>query len=81
MKNYLMVALILCAIPAVAVGQTVSCEACTHEVSYYMGEGGFIATAGEDAKMVTYVASCGGVTRTGRYCRKLWIDELIRQRS
>ena len=65
MKKLLMTALLISAIPAVAVGQTVSCEACTHEVSYYMGEGGFIATAGEDAEMVTYVSSCGGVTRSG----------------
>ena len=64
MKNYLMVALILCAIPAVAFGQDVSCDACTHEVSVYSGEGGLIATA-DDAEMVTYVATCEGVTRSG----------------
>ena len=64
MKNYLMFALILCAIPAVAVGQTVSCADCSHEASVYMGEGGFIATA-DDADMVTWVATCDGVTRTG----------------
>ena len=63
MKNYLMFALILCAIPAVAVGQTVSCETCTHSVSVYMGEGGLIAMT--DAEEVTYVATCNGVTRTG----------------
>ena len=64
MKNYLMFALILCAIPAVAVGQTVTCDECTHVASVYMGEGGVIATA-DDADMVTWVASCGGVTRSG----------------
>ena len=64
MKNYLMVALILCAIPAVAVGQTVSCDDCSHVASVYMGEGGFIATA-DDADMVTWVATCNGVTRSG----------------
>ena len=64
MKNYLMVALILCAIPAVAFGQKVSCDDCTHVASVYMGEGGVIATA-DDADMVTWVASCGGVTRSG----------------
>ena len=62
--NTLMVALVLCAIPAVAVGQNVSCEDCSHEVSVYMGEGGLIATA-DGAEMVTYVATCEGVTRTG----------------
>ena len=66
MKNYLMVALILCAIPAVAVGQaTVSCDGCTHVASVYMGEGGFIATAADDADMVNWVATCNGVTRSG----------------
>ena len=64
MKNYLMVALILCAIPAVAVGQTVSCDDCSHVASVYMGEGGVIATA-DDADMVTWVATCSGVTRSG----------------
>ena len=64
MKNYLMFALILCAIPAVAVGQTVSCDDCSHVASVYMGEGGFIATA-DDADMVTWVATCSGVTRSG----------------
>ena len=65
MKKYLIFALILCAIPAVAFGQKVGCDACTHVASVYMGEGGFIAMAGEDAKMVTWVATCGGVTRSG----------------
>ena len=65
MKNYLMVALILCAIPAVAVGQTVSCDDCSHVASVYMGEGGFVATADGDADMVTWVATCNGVTRSG----------------
>ena len=63
MKNYLMFALILCAIPAVAVGQTVSCDGCTHAVSVYMGEGGLIAMT--DADEVNYVATCNGVTRSG----------------
>ena len=66
MKKYLTCALILCAIPAAAAAQVeVNCESCTHEVSVYMGEGGFIATADEDAKMVTWVSSCGGVTVSG----------------
>ncbi len=65
MKRFLMTALLISAIPAVAVGQTVlSCEDCSHVASVYMGEGGFIATA-DDADMVTWVATCGGVTRIG----------------
>ena len=64
LMKHIMIALVLCAIPAVAVGQTVSCADCSHEASVYMGEGGFIATA-DDADMVTWVATCGGVTRTG----------------
>ncbi len=65
LMKHIMIALVLCAIPAVAVGQTVSCDDCTHAVSYYMGEGGLIATADEDVEMVTYVATCGGITRSG----------------
>ena len=65
MKRFLMIALLISAIPAVAVGQDVSCETCTHYVSVYQGEGGFIATAEGDAEMVTFVATCEGVTRSG----------------
>ncbi len=65
LMKHITIALVLCAIPAMAFGQTVSCEDCTHAVSYYKGAGGLIATATEDTEMVTYVASCGGVTRTG----------------
>ncbi len=65
MKNYLIGALLICAIPAVAVGQvTVTCETCTHEVSVYMGTGGFIAES-EDPDMVAWVSTCGGVTTSG----------------
>ena len=65
MKRFLMIALLISAIPAVAVGQSVSCDndACSHEVSVYMGEGGLIAST--DADEVTYVATCNGVTRSG----------------
>ncbi len=57
-------ALILGAIPAMALSQTVSCEACTHDVSVYMGNGGLIAEA-DGADMVAWVATCGGVTHHG----------------
>ncbi len=65
LMKHIMIALVLCAIPAVAFGQDVSCDDCTHVVSVYYGGGGLIAKAGEDAEMVTYVATCGGVTRSG----------------
>ena len=65
LMKHITVALVLCAIPAVAFAQDVSCDDCTHVVSVYYGGGGLIATAGEDAEMVTYVATCGGVTRSG----------------
>ena len=58
------IALVLCAIPAMAFGQAVSCDDCTHVVSVYMGEGGLIAMA-DDAEMVTWVATCGSITRFG----------------
>ena len=66
MKNLkiLMVALALLALPASAFGQTVSCEACTHDVSVFMGEGGLVATA-DGAGKVTWVSTCSGVTRSG----------------
>ena len=67
MKKYLILALFVGAflITAPLAAQTVTCTGCTHEMSYYMGEGGFIATAGEDAEKVTWVATCGGVTTSG----------------
>lgn len=64
LMKHITIALVLCAIPAMAFGQNVSCDGCTHEVSVYMGEGGLIATA-DGADMVTYVATCEGVTRSG----------------
>ena len=64
MKKFLMIALLVGAIPAVAFSQTVTCDDCSHVVSVYMGEGGLIATA-DGADMVTYVATCEGVTRSG----------------
>ena len=65
MKNFLMCALILCAIPAVAFGQTVTCDDCTHDVSVYMGSGGLIAET--DADEVVFVATCDGVTTSGKW--------------
>ncbi|MYA08288.1 MAG: hypothetical protein F4060_15270 [Holophagales bacterium] len=58
------IAVVLCAIPAAAVGQVVTCGDCTHMASVYMGEGGFIATA-DFADKVSWIARCDGVTRTG----------------
>ncbi len=60
----ILIALVLCATSAMAFGQTVSCEACTHDVSVYMGDGGLIAEA-DGADTVTYVSTCGGVTQSG----------------
>ena len=65
LMKHITIALVLSAIPAMAFGQTVSCDDCTHSISVYMGEGGLIATAAGDAEKVTYVATCNGVTRTG----------------
>ncbi|MXX76407.1 MAG: hypothetical protein F4210_03970 [Holophagales bacterium] len=63
LMKHITIALVLCAIPAVALGQSVSCDDCTHVMSVYYGDGGLIAEA--DGDMVTYVATCEGVTRTG----------------
>ena len=66
LMKHITIALVLCAIPAVTVGQTtVDCKGCTHAASVYMGEGGFVATADDDVEEVVWVASCGGVTRDG----------------
>ncbi|MCY3930278.1 MAG: hypothetical protein OXH70_01020 [Acidobacteria bacterium] len=64
MKKLLMIALLIAAIPAVAMGQrtTVTCEDCTHVLPVYYGEGGLIAET--DADKVTYVATCEGTTHT-----------------
>ncbi len=64
LMKHITIALVLCAIPAMAFAQTAGCTDCDHTVSYYKGTGGLIATA-DDADMVNFVASCGGVTRTG----------------
>ena len=64
LMKHITIALMICAIPAVAFGQEVTCDDCTHVASVYMGEGGVIATA-DDADEVTWVATCGGVTRSG----------------
>lgn len=55
-------AALLCGVASMTAAQTVTCTGCTHVVPVYMGEGGLIATAGEDAKMVDVVATCGNVT-------------------
>ena len=67
LMKHIMIALVLCAIPAVAFGQTVSCDNCTHQLSVYMGSGGFVATHDDDmdAEKVTWVATCNGITRNG----------------
>ena len=82
MKKLLMIALLVGAIPTVAFSQSVTCEACTHVASVYIGEGGFIATA-DNADEVAWVASCDGVTRTGTepadddgVVRGLWTGDL-----
>ena len=64
LMKHITIALVLCAIPAVAFGQTVTCEDCTHVVSVFQGNGGLIAAA-DGAEMVTYVTTCEGVTQSG----------------
>ncbi len=64
LMKHITIALVLCAIPAMAFGQaTVTCTDCTHAVSVYKGSGGLIATA-DGVDKVSYVATCGGVTRS-----------------
>ncbi|MXW01729.1 MAG: hypothetical protein F4X59_13560 [Holophagales bacterium] len=66
LMKHITIALVLCAIPAMAFGQVeVDCPDCTHVVSVYHGHGGLIATAADGAEMVTYLATCEGVSRSG----------------
>ncbi len=72
LMKQLTIALALGAFPALAFGQTLNCEACTHDVPVYMGDGGLIAEADggpiedEDSTvMVAWVAACGDVTHYG----------------
>ncbi len=60
----IMIALVLWAIPAMTFAQTVVCKDCTHDVSIYMGDGGFIAEA-DGVDKVTWVADCPGVIHQG----------------
>ena len=65
LMKHIMIALVLCAIPAVAFGQDVVCDDCDHIVPYYKGSGGFVGMMTAGAEEVTFVASCDNVTTTG----------------
>ena len=63
--KHILVALALCAPPAVAFAQNGRCQECDHVAPYFRGAGGFIGTVAEGVDEVTFVASCGNVTTTG----------------
>ena len=63
--KYIAIALMLCAIPAAAFAQDVSCNDCDHVAPYFKGNGGFIGTVADGADKVTFVAFCGSVSTTG----------------
>ncbi|MCY3966700.1 MAG: hypothetical protein OXG83_16900 [Acidobacteria bacterium] len=63
--KHILVALALCALPALTFAQNVSCQACDHVAPYFRGSGGFIGTVAEGVDEVTFVASCNSVTTTG----------------
>ena len=65
LMKHIMIALVLCAIPAVAFGQNVVCDDCDHIVPYYKGNGGFVGMMTAGAEKVTFVAECDNVTTTG----------------
>jgi len=50
LMKHLLVAVAFFALPAAALAQSVSCQTCDHVVSYFWGEGGFIATVAEGAR-------------------------------
>lgn len=68
MKNLytLMIALACLALPAATFGQvTVNCADCTHQLSVYMGEGGFVVEAEDADEKIAWVSTCEGVTVSG----------------
>lgn len=70
MRTGVLAALLIGAIPMVAVGQvSTECPGCTHAVSVYMGSGGLIATAEDGAEEVAWVARCGNTTKTDKIPR------------
>lgn len=65
LMKHITIALVLCAIPAMALGQvSVTCDECKHMVPIFMGDGGVIAEA-DGADMVSFLSTCGGVTSWG----------------
>ncbi len=64
--KHIRVALALCALPATAFAQNVSCHGCDHVAPYFKGNGGFIGTVADGADEVTFVAFCGSVSTTGQ---------------
>lgn len=63
--KHIRVALLLCALPATALAQSVVCQTCDHVAPFFRGTGGFIATVAEGVDEVVFVVSCGNVTVTG----------------
>ena len=66
MKQAVAAALVLCAMPATVFSQQVDCRDCNHVAPWFRGEGGFIGTVAGEAEAVTFVASCGNVSITGK---------------
>ncbi|MXX60110.1 MAG: hypothetical protein F4112_11550 [Holophagales bacterium] len=63
LMKHITIALVLCAIPAMAFGQVADCEDCEHQLPIYVGAAGFAATATGD--MVNWRSTCGNTTKTG----------------
>ena len=63
--KHIALALMLCAIPATAFAQSVSCNGCDHVAPYFKGNGGFIGTVADGGDKVTFVVFCGSVSTTG----------------
>ena len=65
--NVIMIALACLAVPFAASGQNVTCEDCTHYLSVYGSNGGFIAEHDDngDNDKVVWVSTCNGVTVSG----------------
>ena len=69
MKKYLILALFCAFITTMPLAAQdsvkVDCATCSHVAPVYMGEGGFIAMAEDDAEEVAWVVECGSVSMHG----------------
>ena len=65
LMKHITIALVLCAIPAMAFGQTVTCDDCDMIAPVFQGEGGFVGMLADGAEEAVFVVACGNSTTSG----------------